>query len=101
MKETVVPEENCLRNRFLNREKLAGIFIKTPAYEVVEILAYAGLDFGVLDAEHAPFDRGRLDGWELGKCIFVRRSRRCPSFRTVSGNGTGKGVSRLAGRTLI
>lgn len=56
-----MPSENCLRTRILNREKLAGIFIKTPAYEVVEILAKSGLDFGVLDAEHAPFDRGRLD----------------------------------------
>lgn len=71
-------KEKCLRNRILNREKLAGIFIKTPAYEVVEILAKSGLDFGVLDAEHSPFDRGRLDA-----CLAIARALNFPMLVRV------------------
>ena len=38
-----------------------GTFVKTPAPQIVEILALCGLDFGVIDAEHAPFDRSMID----------------------------------------
>lgn len=55
----------------------AGTFVKTPAVQVVEILGMAGLDFAVLDAEHAPLDRGALDlamlaGRAVGLPLFVR-----------------------------
>lgn len=54
-----------------------GTFVKTPAAPVIEILAAAGLDFAVLDAEHAPWDRGTLDtallaGRAAGLPLFVR-----------------------------
>lgn len=54
-----------------------GTFIKTPGPHTVEILASAGLDFAVLDAEHAPWDRATLDiailaGWATGLPLFVR-----------------------------
>jgi 2-keto-3-deoxy-L-rhamnonate aldolase RhmA len=39
----------------------SGVFVKTPAIEVVELLALAGVDFICLDAEHAPLDRLALD----------------------------------------
>jgi len=39
----------------------AGIFIKSGSPHVVEVLGGSGLDFVVVDAEHAPFDRGSLD----------------------------------------
>lgn len=38
-----------------------GTFIKTPSPHVVEILGLTGLDFGLVDAEHGPFDRGLTD----------------------------------------
>ena len=38
-----------------------GTFVKTCAPQTIEILGAAGLDFAVLDAEHAPFDRMALD----------------------------------------
>ncbi len=38
-----------------------GTFIKTASPQIVEILGLAGLDFAVIDAEHAPFDRNHLD----------------------------------------
>lgn len=39
----------------------AGTFVKTASAQVIEILALAQLDFVVVDAEHAPFDRRDLD----------------------------------------
>ena len=65
------------RDRMLSGEILAGTFLKTPAYEVIEVLAHSGLDFVALDAEHAPFDRARMDaclamGKALGFPVLVR-----------------------------
>lgn len=40
---------------------LVGTFVKTTHHQVVEVLSGSGLDFVVLDAEHAPFDRSTLD----------------------------------------
>lgn len=40
---------------------LLGTFIKTPAHAIPEILAMAGVDFAVIDGEHAPFDPETLD----------------------------------------
>ena len=42
-------------------KELIGIFIKTPNYQLVELVSSCNLSFIVLDAEHAPFDRSELD----------------------------------------
>ena len=44
--------------RLVAREPMLGAFIKTPHPIVIEIMARAGFDFLVVDAEHAPFDLG-------------------------------------------
>ena len=54
-----------------------GTFVKTTSPQVIEILAGSGLDFAVLDAEHAPYDRAALDlsllaGHAAGLPLFVR-----------------------------
>ena len=49
------------RERVRSRERLLGTFVKTPHPAIVEVLGFAPLDCVVLDAEHAPFDRGDLD----------------------------------------
>lgn len=46
-----------------------GLFIRTPALQAVEIHAESGLDFVVLDAEHAAFGTSELD-----RCILAGRS---------------------------
>ncbi len=43
------------RQRSLNGEVLCGTFQKTPSRQVAEILSRSGLDFAVIDSEHAPF----------------------------------------------
>ncbi|PRY94749.1 2-keto-3-deoxy-L-rhamnonate aldolase RhmA [Hasllibacter halocynthiae] len=57
--------------------RMAGTFLKTPAPELVEVLALSGLDFLCLDAEHAPFGRREMDlccgiGRALDLPILVR-----------------------------
>jgi len=61
------------RARLAARERLLGAFVKTPQPVVVEVMAGAGYDFLVLDAEHAPFDRGALD-----TMILAGRALNCP-----------------------
>ena len=70
--------EDGLRARILRRDMLCGTFLKTPAYEMVEILAKSGLDFICIDAEHAPFDRGRMD-----MCIAMARALDFPCLVRV------------------
>jgi 2-keto-3-deoxy-L-rhamnonate aldolase RhmA len=59
----------AFRDRLRSAELLAGTWIKTPHPHVVEVLALSSLDVLVLDAEHAPFDRGSLD-----QCILAARA---------------------------
>jgi 2-keto-3-deoxy-L-rhamnonate aldolase RhmA len=57
------------RHRLRAGDLLAGTWVKTPHPHVVEVLSLSNLDVLVLDAEHAPFDRGSLD-----LCILVARA---------------------------
>ncbi|MCI4661672.1 MAG: aldolase/citrate lyase family protein [Neomegalonema sp.] len=52
---------NDLRSRIRAGELLVGSFVKTPSPHVVEILGHAGLDFAVVDQEHAPIGIGQMD----------------------------------------
>jgi len=56
------PKTRSFRERLRARELLVGTFIKTPVTHPVEVLGAAGLDFVVIDQEHAPFDRVTVDG---------------------------------------
>lgn len=48
-------QRNALRLSLAQRDRLPlGTWVKLPAIEVVELLAAAGLDFIVIDFEHAP-----------------------------------------------
>ena len=66
------------KSRMLAGEILAGTFVKTPAHEVIEVLAKSGLDFACLDAEHAPFDHGRMDA-----CLAMTRALGWPALVRV------------------
>ncbi|TFL19689.1 HpcH/HpaI aldolase family protein [Jannaschia formosa] len=66
------------RTRMMGGEVMAGTFFKTPAHELVEVLAVSGLDFLCLDAEHAPFDHGRMD-----VCLAVARALGLPALVRV------------------
>jgi 2-keto-3-deoxy-L-rhamnonate aldolase RhmA len=51
----------ALREAVRSRRPLLGAFVKTASHQAVELVAAAGMDFAVVDAEHAPFDRSMLD----------------------------------------
>jgi 2-keto-3-deoxy-L-rhamnonate aldolase RhmA len=57
---------DSFRRRVRRRDRLVGTFVKTPAHQVVEVLASTDLDFLVIDAEHAPFGRADIDVGVLG-----------------------------------
>jgi len=67
------------RKRMLGREVLAGTFVRTPAYEMIEVLAMSGMDFVCLDGEHGPFDRGRMDA-----CLAMARALDLPALVRVA-----------------
>ena len=61
------------QHRLSQRAPLVGSFVKTAAPQVVEIAAIAGLDFVVLDAEHAPFSPADID-----HCVLAGRAAAIP-----------------------
>lgn len=66
------------KSRLIAGDPLLGTFIKTPHPIVVEIMAHAGFDFLVIDAEHAPFDRGSIDA-----AVTAGRANNCPMLVRV------------------
>ena len=50
-----------LRDRLLNKEILAGTFVKTPSAITAEVLGFSSLDVFCIDTEHAPFGPLELD----------------------------------------
>ena len=60
---------NDFRQKLRTGHILAATWIKTPHPHVVEVLSHSKLDALILDAEHAPFDRGALDS-----CILAARA---------------------------
>ena len=65
--------------RMANLDLMAGTFIKTPAYELIEVLAISNLDFVCIDMEHSPFDRGRTDA-----CLAIARALDFPVLVRVT-----------------
>ncbi|RUW32858.1 MULTISPECIES: aldolase/citrate lyase family protein [unclassified Mesorhizobium] len=70
-------QAGSFRSRLRSGTPLVGTWIKTPSRIVTEVLACSALDVLCLDAEHAPFDRGDLDGSifassALGMPVLVR-----------------------------
>lgn len=47
--------------RLRQSNPLVGTFQKLPSHQVVELIGRSGLDFVVLDNEHAPFDHSQID----------------------------------------
>lgn len=58
---TAAAQAAGFRDRLVAGHPLLGSFIKSPGVHAIEILGQVGLDFVVIDAEHAPWDRGAID----------------------------------------
>jgi 2-keto-3-deoxy-L-rhamnonate aldolase RhmA len=76
---------NGFRQAVKDGRTLLGTFIKTPSHQMVELAARTGVDFAIIDAEHAPFDMGDLDRMALaaraeGLPLLVRPVSHDPHF---------------------
>lgn len=67
--------DTTLKSRMLRGDMLSGTFLKTPSFQLIEILAMSGMDFVALDAEHSPFDRGTADA-----CLGMARALNFPAL---------------------
>ena len=74
-----------LRQRLRERSLLAGIFYKSAGYHAIEALGSSGLDYLVLDAEHAPFSPDQLDACLLAaRAVDLPALVRVPDARTIT-----------------
>ena len=72
------------RTRVLQKEALAGTFLKTPSAINAEVLALSNLDVFCIDTEHAPFGR-----FEVDACIAAFRAADIPCIvRTQNDSST-------------
>ena len=62
-----------------------GTFVKTASPQVIEVLGQSRLDFAVIDAEHAPFDRVTLDLMMTASCaVGLPLAVRIPEVRPAA-----------------
>ena len=73
--------ENVVKQKLRNGEVVMGIFNPMPSPDVVEILALAGFDFVLLDAEH-----GRISPDDAYPMILAAEARDVPIFVRVGEN---------------
>jgi 2-keto-3-deoxy-L-rhamnonate aldolase RhmA len=66
------------RARLAGGEDVFGIFAKTASHQTIEVLGRSGLDYVVIDAEHAPFSRGDLD-----VCLLAAHATGLPALVRV------------------
>ena len=77
------PSAAQFKEKLRSRAPVVGTFVKTDSYQTVELLALSGLDFLVLDCEHAPWGRARIDaalmaGRAAGIAMIVRVPNAAP-----------------------
>jgi 2-keto-3-deoxy-L-rhamnonate aldolase RhmA len=91
------------RTRLSGGDILTGTFIKTPGGHAVEVMGDLGLDFVVIDEEHAPFDRQAIDqalvAARAGQiAALVRVASAAPSnlLSVLDGGATGVLVPHVA-----
>ena len=66
------------RDRLIAGQSLLGTFIKSPGVHAIEVLGEVGLDFVVIDAEHAPWDRSDIDS-----AVLAAKSQSLPALVRV------------------
>ena len=73
-----------LKRKINGGEPTVGLFIKIASAHVVEMLGSVGIDFVVLDAEHAPFSIDTINNCIMaGRCAGVEVLVRVSSLRST------------------
>lgn len=73
--------DNPVKDKLRNGEVVIGVFIPMPSPDVVEIIALAGFDFALLDAEH-----GRISPDDAYHMILAAEARDMPALVRVGEN---------------
>lgn len=81
--------QEAFKKRMLQGDILSGTFLKTPSFQLVEILAKTRMDFVALDAEHAPFDRLSADA-----CLGMARALNYPALVRIP-EGTPAAILKM------
>jgi 4-hydroxy-2-oxoheptanedioate aldolase len=72
---------NPVKERLRNGETVIGVFIPMPSPDIVELVALAGFDFALLDAEH-----GRISPGDAYPMVLAAEARDIPAFVRVGEN---------------
>jgi len=85
-----------LKERLAARASLDAVVVRTPSYQVIEVLAAGGVECVVIDTEHAPFDDAQLDAMmAMARALGVDALVRVPAAepigiqRALDGGATG------------
>ncbi len=73
--------DNPVKEKLRNGGTVIGAFVPMPSPDVVEIVALAGFDFALLDAEH-----GRLSPGDAYPMILAAEARDIPAFVRIGEN---------------
>jgi 4-hydroxy-2-oxoheptanedioate aldolase len=73
--------DNPVKERLRNGERVVGVFIPMPSPDIVELVALAGFDFALLDAEH-----GRISPGDAYPMVLAAEARDLPAFVRVGEN---------------
>ena len=73
--------DNPVKERLRNGENVIGVFIPIPSPDIVELVALAGFDFALLDAEH-----GRISPGDAYPMVLAAEARDIPAFVRVGEN---------------
>jgi len=85
-----------LKERLAARASLDAVVVRTPSYQVIEVLAAGGVECVMIDTEHAPFDDAQLDAMmAMARALGVDALVRVPAAepigiqRALDGGATG------------
>ncbi len=103
--------ENSLRSRIRNGERVIGTFFKINSPDLAEIVGKAGFDFIIVDTEHGNFSDGDVaniiraaDGVGLQTVVRVRRPSEEDILHALDSGASGvqiPGVTSIEGATEV
>lgn len=85
-----------LKGRLAARRSIDAVVVRTPSYQVIEVLAASGIGCVMIDIEHAAFDEAQLDAMlavaralEIDALVRVRAAERTLIQQALDAGATG------------
>src|SRR5262245_55815235 len=73
--------DNPVKEKLRQGQPVFGVFVPMPSPDIVEIVALAGFDFALLDAEH-----GRISPDDAYPLVLAAEARDLPAFVRIGEN---------------